>query len=151
MLKSRCAMIEHVDIQHFDLVLVPTSRLEVWYHYWYQGIANFWLFLVCPKNKKPRNHYDFEVLIVFDFYLAEEEGFEPPEPFGSTVFKTAAFDRSATPLCCPRDRDANVDFYTNPAKFNCRFALIFFSKIRKGFFDVFVLNFWGSLSVGIQL
>ena len=32
--------------------------------------------------------------------LAEEEGFEPPEPFGSTVFKTAAIDHSATP---PRD------------------------------------------------
>jgi hypothetical protein len=31
--------------------------------------------------------------------IAEEEGFEPPEPCGSTVFKTAAFDRSATPLC----------------------------------------------------
>ena len=34
------------------------------------------------------------------FCLAEEEGFEPPEPYGSTVFKTAAFDRSATPLYC---------------------------------------------------
>ncbi len=32
---------------------------------------------------------------------AEEEGFEPPEPCSSTVFKTAAFDRSATPLCIP--------------------------------------------------
>jgi hypothetical protein len=28
-------------------------------------------------------------------FFAEREGFEPPEPFGSTVFKTAAFDRSA--------------------------------------------------------
>src|SRR5262252_12401 len=28
--------------------------------------------------------------------LAEGEGFEPPDPFGSTAFKTAAFDRSAT-------------------------------------------------------
>ena len=27
--------------------------------------------------------------------FAEKEGFEPPEPFGSTVFKTAAIDRSA--------------------------------------------------------
>ena len=27
--------------------------------------------------------------------LAEREGFEPPEAFTSTVFKTAAFDRSA--------------------------------------------------------
>ena len=31
-----------------------------------------------------------------DSRMAEREGFEPPEPFGSTVFKTAAFDRSAT-------------------------------------------------------
>ena len=27
--------------------------------------------------------------------MAEGEGFEPPEAFTSTVFKTAAFDRSA--------------------------------------------------------
>ena len=27
--------------------------------------------------------------------LAEREGFEPPDPCGSTVFKTAAIDRSA--------------------------------------------------------
>ena len=29
------------------------------------------------------------------FDLAESEGFEPPEPLGSTVFKTAAIDHSA--------------------------------------------------------
>ena len=29
------------------------------------------------------------------FTLAEEEGFEPPDLLQSTVFKTAAFDRSA--------------------------------------------------------
>ena len=29
--------------------------------------------------------------------LAEGEGFEPPEARASTVFKTAAFDHSATP------------------------------------------------------
>ena len=28
--------------------------------------------------------------------MAEREGFEPPDPFGSTVFKTAAIDHSAT-------------------------------------------------------
>jgi hypothetical protein len=28
--------------------------------------------------------------------LAEREGFEPPEPCGSAVFKTAAIDHSAT-------------------------------------------------------
>jgi hypothetical protein len=27
--------------------------------------------------------------------VAESEGFEPPSPCGLTVFKTAAFDRSA--------------------------------------------------------
>ena len=29
---------------------------------------------------------------------AEGEGFEPPVPYGTTVFKTAAFDHSANPL-----------------------------------------------------
>jgi hypothetical protein len=32
------------------------------------------------------------------FSFAEEEGFEPPVPRGTTVFKTAAIDHSATPL-----------------------------------------------------
>lgn len=32
------------------------------------------------------------------FVFAEGEGFEPPVPLGTTVFKTAAFDRSANPL-----------------------------------------------------
>ena len=30
------------------------------------------------------------------FFVAEREGFEPPLAFTKTVFKTAAFDRSAT-------------------------------------------------------
>ena len=30
-------------------------------------------------------------------YLAVGQGFEPREPLGSTVFKTAAFDHSASP------------------------------------------------------
>ena len=34
------------------------------------------------------------------YLIAEEEGFEPPVPHGTTVFKTAAIDHSATPLCC---------------------------------------------------
>ena len=29
--------------------------------------------------------------------MAEEEGFEPPVSYPTTVFKTAAFDHSATP------------------------------------------------------
>ena len=29
--------------------------------------------------------------------FAEEEGFEPPVPLGTPVFKTGAFNRSATP------------------------------------------------------
>ncbi len=31
-------------------------------------------------------------------FLVEGEGFEPPDLLQSTVFKTAAFDRSAIPL-----------------------------------------------------
>ena len=35
---------------------------------------------------------------------AEEEGFEPPDLLQSTVFKTAAFDRSAIPPSGRKDR-----------------------------------------------
>ncbi len=40
------------------------------------------------ENKKARN-------IVSSFNLAEREGFEPPIPHGTPVFKTGAFNRSA--------------------------------------------------------
>ena len=46
-------------------------------------------------------------------YLAEREGFEPPEPLSSTVFKTAAIDHSAI---SPRNRVQKYCFffkYTN--------------------------------------
>ena len=44
---------------------------------------------------------------VIDF-MAEREGFEPPDPCGSTVFKTAAFDHSATsPLGREHTSDSN--------------------------------------------
>ena len=34
-------------------------------------------------------------LLVMCFYMAEAQGFEPWEPFGSLVFKTSALSRSA--------------------------------------------------------
>jgi hypothetical protein len=40
------------------------------------------------KNKTPATKGN-------EGFLAENEGFEPPVPYGTTVFKTAAFDHSA--------------------------------------------------------
>ena len=37
----------------------------------------------------------FLIVIVTTMIMAEREGFEPPEPFGSMVFKTTAIDHSA--------------------------------------------------------
>ena len=51
---------------------------------------------IFSKQKKPLNSSNFQWLSVFVFSLAESEGFEPPDPCGSTVFKTAAFDHSAS-------------------------------------------------------
>ncbi len=60
--------------------------------------------------------------------MAEREGFEPPEPLSSTVFKTAAIDHSAiSPKYLPPKDDAKVvlkfnfaktftDFYSSEAK-----------------------------------
>ena len=39
---------------------------------------------------------------------AEEEGFEPPVPCGTTVFKTAAFDHSAIPPGAKLVKKCNV-------------------------------------------
>ena len=50
--------------------------------------------------------------------LAEREGFEPPEPRSSTVFKTAAIDHSAT---SPKDK--SIAFFVN--------RQIFLKKILK--------------------
>ncbi|MFM1931282.1 MAG: hypothetical protein RL226_585 [Bacteroidota bacterium] len=38
---------------------------------------------------------EIEKAPVWGFFLAEREGFEPPVPRGTTVFKTAAIDHSA--------------------------------------------------------
>ena len=45
-------------------------------------------------NKKPRSS---KLDAVFCCHFAEEEGFEPPVPCSTTVFKTAAIDHSAIP------------------------------------------------------
>ena len=53
-----------------------------------------------PLRSNPfrcKKRVNFCVLTLFVLvYLAEREGFEPPEPRSSTVFKTAAIDHSAT-------------------------------------------------------
>ena len=50
------------------------------------GITDKKLSTICEIKNPPENPVDF---------LAEREGFEPPVPLGTTVFKTAAFDHSA--------------------------------------------------------
>ena len=45
-------------------------------------------------------------------FFAEREGFEPPEPLSSTVFKTAAIDHSAiSPLLIEQIWCANLTDY----------------------------------------
>ena len=53
--------------------------------------GRFWYMEETTENKKaPANQYQG--------FCAEGEGFEPPVPRGTTVFKTAAFDHSANSL-----------------------------------------------------
>ncbi len=47
----------------------------------------------------------------FILFIAEAEGFEPPVPCGTLVFKTSAFDHSATPP------------YNNAAKIHARIQI----------------------------
>ena len=64
-------------------------------------------FCVCPpvcklacsgREQTQKNRKIF----IFRFFSAEREGFEPPDPLRSTVFKTAAIDHSATSPNPPR-------------------------------------------------
>ncbi len=72
--------------------------------------------------QKKTDESRFFLLYVLGFFIAEEEGFEPPEPFSSTVFKTAAIDRSAIP---PMQR---CELFLNYQNF-CRKKIIFFRHL----------------------
>ncbi len=57
-------------------------------------------------------------------FLAEEEGFEPPVPRGTTVFKTAAFDHSATPLFMVfPETERKFSAKSNPCKCNAKLLI----------------------------
>jgi hypothetical protein len=64
--------------------------------------------LLFVENKKP-------LIYIKGFIFAEKEGFEPPDLLQSTVFKTAAFDRSAiSPVRLIRyslNADANIESF----------------------------------------
>ena len=68
-----------------------------------QSMSLFGIFLSfspdCIEAKNPTSHWTCRVCLLFGCSWlclpAEREGFEPPEPRSSTVFKTAAIDHSA--------------------------------------------------------
>ncbi len=67
-------------------------------------------------------------------FIAEREGFEPPEPRSSTVFKTAAIDHSAISpntmfVVCFLKSSAKVGFYFGIANLGTLFFLILFYNI----------------------
>ena len=47
--------------------------------------------------QRPAHQKSTAACAAMPFLFAEEEGFEPPVPCGTTVFKTAAIDHSAIP------------------------------------------------------
>lgn len=63
-------------------------------------------------NKEPVNRMIYRLLLCFGFHLAEREGFEPPVPHGTTVFKTAAIDHSAiSPVLSRLITGAKIDHF----------------------------------------
>ena len=63
--------------------------------------------------------------VIRPFSFAEREGFEPPDPLRSTVFKTAAFDHSAiSPVLFPFRRECKGTNNFETCKSFFRFLLI---------------------------
>ena len=56
-------------------------------------VITLYTFAACQRQKKQRSS---KLDAAFFCTLAEREGFEPPEPLSSTVFKTAVIDHSTT-------------------------------------------------------
>ncbi len=54
------------------------------------------IFAMHQKQKIPVKYYFTGIFFVLQFFPAERQGFEPRVPRGTTVFKTAAIDHSAT-------------------------------------------------------
>ena len=74
-------------------------------------MAIFVTFFVTLKSKKA-------LQISVAPFSAESEGFEPPDPLRSTVFKTAAFDHSAnSPVCFLRKGIAKIGIIFESANF----------------------------------
>ena len=72
----------------------------------------------CPQNKIS---IASAMLIPWFQWFAEREGFEPPDPWRSTVFKTAAFDHSAIspifqPVSCIPDVGQHPMLWKGTAK-----------------------------------
>ena len=53
-------------------------------------------------------------------FIAEREGFEPPVPLSTTVFKTAAIDHSATSPGFPVKSGAKIGYLFELCKRNAR-------------------------------
>ena len=73
--------------------------------------------ILSTEKQKRRNRHKSLIrccgTCLWGFFRAEREGFEPPDPRRSTVFKTAAIDRSAI---SPKE-DAKVHIFLVLAKF----------------------------------
>ncbi len=66
--------------------------------------------------------------------IAEREGFEPPVPLSTTVFKTAAFDRSAI------SPGTKVDKIILPANFLIVFLSIFYTSPHNSLNHITIKN-----------
>lgn len=63
----------------------------------YDALARRWIRPLSHVSKKSISMSCLKLEMVALKKVAEDTGFEPAEPFGSTVFKTAAIDHSANP------------------------------------------------------
>ena len=63
-------------------------------------------------QKRNKNRRSSKLDAYFYFFFAEREGFEPPVPRSTTVFKTAAIDHSAiSPMEFPPKSDAKIVYF----------------------------------------
>ena len=75
-------------------------------------------YLLDESSRNKKAHLHSSIYSELRWAKAEEEGFEPPVPLGTLVFKTSAFNRSAIPpveLDLPHKMTKHFSFFCGAA------------------------------------
>ncbi len=110
----------HKDTENYNST--PVQKVK----FLFLCVITIWTHLSFKSKRKNTVIVRLTVLLPdLPFGLAEREGFEPPEPLSSTVFKTAAIDHSAISPCILLKCECKGKIISRSKKYSPHFISLF--------------------------